>query len=396
MFLQLSTVLGGGGTTGADLVLTEYRPSNISEFLEAVWASSRATARNVALGLQPADVASHQQMARSGADLLDQNVPPPNAANQLPPPVAPVQWHHIVYAYLLENTRMVDIFQQVIFEWTHGERLPPATIHTHRWLQVTEQLFFADAWPYSVRAVTSRIRNDAGMVRRNAYYRLLGMDLNHGADGGPGYFKPEAANRDFAVVFEALLGEVWRGYTNRTAFTSQNLTDDNAIVNLVRRLQEMLQARRLDSALSREEFDAVSLMSWLHLVLRSNTRIVNNLNASANGVADRLKKIGERVGIPAHSRSDAYLQMAEPLSRILLAFEGNAVPIPTNWPANLYGGVYVNDMLEIITQWSIATGRDVKEIGARPTSQAVLAMTGAALSGTSVPASRLLSVGARS
>jgi hypothetical protein len=83
------------------------------------------------------------------------------------------------------------------------------------------------------------------------------------------------------------------------------------------------------------------------------------------------------------------------MSRILLAIEGNAVPVLANWPANLYGGVFVNDMLEIITQWSIATGRDMKELNARPSSQAVLAATGAALSGTSLPASRLLPVTSR-
>jgi hypothetical protein len=295
----------------------------------------------------------------------------------------------------LENTRIADIFQQVVFEWTHGERLPAATVNSQRWLHVTEQVFFAGAWPYSVRAVTSRVRNDAGAVRRNAYYRLLGMDLNHGAESGSAYFKPESANRDFALVFESLLWEVWRGFTNRTTLAAQNLTDDNAIMNLVRRLREMLLARRLDAALSREEFDAVALMSWLHLAVRDNTQLVSDLNATASGVADRLKKLGERVGIPAHSRSDAYLQMAEPMSRILLAIEGNAVPVLANWPANLYGGVFVNDMLEIITQWSIATGRDMKELNARPSSQAVLAATGAALSGTSLPASRLLPVTSR-
>jgi hypothetical protein len=190
------------------------------------------------------------------------------------------------------------------------------------------------------------------------------------------------------MVFEALLAEVWRGYTNRTAFAAQNLTDDNAIQNLVRRLREMLQARRLATVLSREEFDAVALMSWLHLVLRTSTIVINDLTAQADGVADRLKRAGERVSIPAHTRSDAFFQMAEPMSRILLAIEGNAIPILANWPANLYGGVYVNDMLELITHWSIATGRDAKDLSLRPTSQAVLATTGASLSGMSLPASR--------
>ena len=366
MFFQLSNVLGS-----PDQVLTQQRPAQVSEFLEVFWSTGRAAPRDLALGIDNAAAATlHRGMARANP-----------LGGLLATPVAPVQWHHIVYAYLLENTRIVDIFRRVVHEWAHGERLPTASLASQRWLQVTEQVFFADAWPYSVRAVTSSIRPTAELVRRNAYYRLLGMDLNHASEGGAGYVKPDSANRDFAFVFEALLAEVWRGYTNRTTLTAQNLTDNNAILNLVRRLREMLLARRNSTSLSREEFDAVALLSWLHLGVRTNTTLVMDLNATANGVADRLKKVGERVGIPAHSRADAYFRMAEPLSRVLLAIEANA---STNWPANLYGGVYVGDMLEIITQWSIATGRDVKDLGARPTSQAILAASGAALSGTSM------------
>ena len=100
------------------------------------------------------------QMARSAGNLLDRNFG--GGVIALPLPLPPVQWHHIVYAYLLENTRIVDILRQVVFDWTHGERLPTATVATHRWLQATEQVFFANPWSYSVRAVTSHVRNDAG------------------------------------------------------------------------------------------------------------------------------------------------------------------------------------------------------------------------------------------
>ena len=107
---------------------------------------------------------------------------------------------------MLENTRIVDIFQRVVTSWLTGERLPPPTIDTQRWLQATEQLFFSRPWPYSVRAVTSDLRPDAGAVRRNAYFRLLGMDLTHGTEDGRAYsyVKPDVANRDFHALFEAL------------------------------------------------------------------------------------------------------------------------------------------------------------------------------------------------
>ena len=165
-----------------------------------------------------------------------------------PPAVqALVNWPHLVYAYLLENTRMVDIFRRVVFGWLHGEGLPTPRLESQRWIHTTEQLFFANAWPYSVRAVTSNVRPDSGAVRRNAYYRLLGMDLNHGLDDGGAYpyARPSAANRDFASLFEVLLAEIWLGWRNRTAFASQTLTDNTAILTLVRRIREMLQSRRI-------------------------------------------------------------------------------------------------------------------------------------------------------
>jgi hypothetical protein len=53
--------------------------------------------------------------------------------------------------------------------------------------------------------------------------------------------------------------------------------------------------------------------------------------------------------------------MAEPMSRILLDIENGTILNPAIGVQELYQGIYVNDMLEIITQWSIATGRDIKE-----------------------------------
>jgi hypothetical protein len=73
-------------------------------------------------------------------------------------------------------------------------------------------------------------------------------------------------------VFEALLAELWRGFSNATNFDGPNTIDDNATIELVRRLHDMLLARRKATALSREEFDAIAALSWLHLTVIDNTR----------------------------------------------------------------------------------------------------------------------------
>jgi hypothetical protein len=339
MFIELATAMGAtpANPAPADIILTQHRPLQIVDFLEAYWQAAAA-------GLPvPADPA----MAR------------PNALDQpaIVPPLAPFI-HHIAYALCLENTRLLEIMRRVTLEYRTGERLPPATPATQRWLHVTEEVLFTNPLPFSVRSVTSSLRPDPGAIRRNAYYRLLGMDLNHGTeDGRPyPYVKPEASNRDFSVVFETFLREVWKGFVNRTNFVGENKTDINAIDELERRLREMLTARRLSGNLAREEYDAVATLSWFLLTIAYDTQIVINLNAQAFGVADRLRLIGDRVGLPAHARADSYFQLAGPMSVILRAIEQGPVGA-----ANFFAGFYQPLMLQIITHWSIATGRDLKD-----------------------------------
>jgi len=357
MFTLLPALLPGFPTPvdAADAVLTSFRPSQLGEYLEALWGGGPTPNLLASLGVPAASAAAFQAMGRPAR--LDP-LPPALGA---PPHAPPAVWRHLVYAYMLENTRMVDIFRRVVFEWVHGERLPKPSLATQQWIQTTEQLFFSEPWGYSARAVTSRIRPDSAAVRRNAYYRLLGMDLNHGADDGRSYpyVKADAANRDFAALFEALLTEVWKGYANQFNFIGANETDDNAIMTLVRRLQEMLMARRFQGTLSREEFDADALLSWLHLTVMFDTAIVRDLSAEATGQADRLRIIGDRVGLPAHARCDSYFQLAIPMSAVLTAIQIGAVALASDLYATT--GPLTAQMLEIITHWSIATGRNMKD-----------------------------------
>jgi hypothetical protein len=332
----------GNNAAAADAILTQYRPVQIIDFLEEYW-------RNTAPFLPPLQQPVDPGFART--QFLDDDAPVPA------PPALP--FHHLAYAFCLENTRVVDIMRRVVQEYAIGERLPQATPQTQRWLHTTEELFFAPSGPFSVRSVSSWVRPDDGAVRRNAYYRLLGMDLSHGTeDGRPyPYIKPEASNREFSLVFETLLTEVWRGYVNRLNGLNENLTDNSAIGELVRRLHEMLNARRLNGNIARLEFSAVALLSWMFLTVAYNTAIVLNLNAGAAGHADRLQRVGHRVGLPANARADSYFQLAAPMSVVLRAIEEDGA-IPA---IDLYDGLYTNEILLIITHWSIATGRSIKD-----------------------------------
>jgi hypothetical protein len=209
----------------------------------------------------------------------------------------------------------------------------------------------------------------------NAYFRMFGMGLNHGMDDNRAYpfLKPAASNVEFVTSFEEFLREVWRGIENYRNQSGPNSTDDAAISALARRLYDMLVVRRLNGNLSREEFFIVASMSWFHLTLSFDTPIVVDLRAGASSAEERLMKVGQRIGLPAHSKAESYFPLALAMSRILIGIEaglynqpGNVrvlytppppppVPQPVPPPPAPY-----DDMAEIITHWSLATGRDMK------------------------------------
>lgn len=280
-----------------------------------------------------------------------------------------MRFDHAMYAYLIENTRAFEIFDRVMREYEAGERFETPDPATALWLRTTEALFYRDLPSGSAMALTSWLRPDLRSIRRNTYYRLLGLDLNHGLDGNRAYpfEKPMAANRDFVPVFEAFLREVWRGMLNAANTSGPNEADNSAIADHVRRLREMLLVRRSNGNLVREEFWSVVTMSWFHLTLAQDTPVVRSLKAEAESPGDRLRKIGERVGVPAHARADNMFNMAFPISNVLAFIETNSNAADEAQAPGYYmpGGPNPQlpaDMRAIITHWSAATGRDIKAV----------------------------------
>ncbi len=334
MFRALAANLANPG-----LVFNAH-PLELVDYLEAVWA----------LRGPPAGLISPQR-----PDPFVQNSPFQNVVQR------PTFWHHLIYAYMIENSRVHEIFRRVILEYVHGERLGVASDVAQLWLRNTENLFFREAKIDSIYSVTSDVRPDGGAVRRNAYFRMFGMDLNHGTDENKPYpyRKAETANRDFVTAFEALLREVWVGIRNVTNTSGGNPTDRESIANHATRLNNMLSDRRQQGNLSREEFMAVATMSWYHLVLEINAPIVVDLEAEATSPYERLRKIGERVGLPAHGKSEDYFRLAEPMSRVIRALETGNYNTAANAPL-LFAGPLQPDLYTIITHWASATGRSLK------------------------------------
>jgi hypothetical protein len=272
-------------------------------------------------------------------------------------------WEHLIYAYMIENTRVYDITRRVLYEYRHGENLGTPSDGSIHWLRNTEELFYRDPPPFSIYSVVSHVRSDIGASRRNAYWRMFGMDLNHGMDDGKDYpyIKPKAANTEFVATLEEFLREVWVGIENFENTSGYKPTDDGALSDLARRLNQMLMSRRQYGNLSQEEFSFVSTMSWLHLSLEYNSPIVQSLRAESEGEEQRLKKIAEQVKLPAHGKAFHFFRLADPLSMLLVQIELGTYNDSAAVPALYTPGPVATAMKTIISNWSSATGHNLKK-----------------------------------
>jgi len=285
-------------------------------------------------------------------------------------PSQPLVWHHLMYAYMIEQTRVFEIFDRVLFHYLYGEQLPPATAGGQRWLRATEDLLFRDAPSFQIYAVTSWLRPDIRASRRNAYMRLFGLDLDHGKinfdehppkDSGPYPYPREPGwNKSFFDKFEEFVRQVWVGIENVANTSGPNPTDNDGIAKLADDLRIMLADRRKYGILAREEFVFVSMMSWLHLTLMFDSQIVRDLKAEASAPWERLAKIGDLVEVPAHKNSEGYFRIAEPLSRLLIGIEAGLFSHTGTVPALYLPGAPHDDIFEVITQWLQITGHDLK------------------------------------
>jgi hypothetical protein len=274
-------------------------------------------------------------------------------------PPDPRPCHHLIYALLIDSTRVYDIFARVIERFAQGESLEIPSPGSQRWLHATEQLWFRDPVPGSITAPVSRLRPNLSEVIDNAYLRLLGMQVPRPT--ATRFPTDLAANTAFPHLFERLLAEVWTAIENAQNSSGTNPTDDQGIATLCKSIADLLQLRRQNGNLAQVELTAVAMMSWFDLTLRSNTAIVKDLRADASTPAGRLARIGERVGLPASSQADAFFQLAEPVSAIVRTIEqrrcdtaekARLLYVPTSPLAA--------DMKKVMTYWSMATGRDVK------------------------------------
>jgi hypothetical protein len=356
MIPQLVQQLGGNAAAQAQVITAD--PLDLIWRMEQVWNDAN-------LWAQPPSPAgpARQALFATGAFA---GVPMPNQP----------AWDHFIYAYAIENTRAPQILARVVHAFRSGEGLGIPSVATQRWLDATEALLFNAGYPVAAWLSTSSVRPDAEAVRRNAYFRMFGMDLAHGTDRNTPYLydKAEASNRTFVPLFEELLFELWRAIENVRNLVAGNTTDDDRIYRLAQQIGFDLRSRRINAMLGREELAAATAMGWAELTVSSNTPVVNDLRAQAASAADRLQVIGDRVQLPPHSKATSFFGMAAELSLLLRALEAGWVTdsgqswllyqtvVPPNVPP-LPPGVNPlgTEVRRVITEWAAASGRDLKQ-----------------------------------
>jgi hypothetical protein len=129
----------------------------------------------------------------------------------------------------------------------------------------------------------------------------------------------------------------------------------------------MLNDRRQHGNLTREEYVSVCAMSWFHLTVygykSSNAPIVIDMKAEASSPEERLRKLGERVGVPAHGKARSLFMLAERVSTLLIEIEqerySDAANVDVLFDPKV-GPDTSSDMLTIINHWTNATGHNLK------------------------------------
>ena len=295
----------------------------------------------------------------------------------------PMLWNHLIYAYLIESTGIVEIVAQVLRRIVGGETLGELSPQSVAWARATEQLFFRDPPEFAITGVVSEVRASAWENRRLAYKIFFGMPLPHEISEAWRPHGPRVDwdayigagwNSDFRQKWTDLLRQVWIGAENVNNSGGPNPVDPEYVALLCRALHDMFANRRRGGALAREEFVYVNMLNWFHLTVASDTPIVADLKATASSPADRLAGLAARVGLQPAPRSRELFDLARPMSSILRAIEMGLFDTATG-ARLLYqpGTPIASDMITIINNWQSAAGDYVKEprtvaLSGRPTS----------------------------
>jgi hypothetical protein len=412
MFRNLARLISAPpelGPAGPAIQVFRVHPFQLSRWLEEAWVAGRTVPEfGVRTVNAPPFLGSDQIV-----DVLDLPAPSAGVAPPFPSGIdpaavgtfngqvfsgtVPLVWDHLVYAYLLECTGVVEVMAEVVRRFAVGETLNTLSADGTRWVRATEELFFREPPLFAISGIASEARPDLRVTRRNNYWRMFGMEPPHQVPARYrkfGYVEQgwradtgEGLNSGFREKWTELLRQVWLGFENARNGIGPNATDREYIAFLCQSLRDMMTMRRRGGQLAREEFVHVTTLSWFHLTLETDTPIVVDLRAEATNPAERLAKIAERVGMSAAQRSYELFELADLMSALLRAIELGLFDRGEDAETlflEIAGNEGVRrDMNRIIDLWQSATGDRVKDRPAQPVRVPALPATGRAPAGSS-------------
>jgi hypothetical protein len=283
---------------------------------------------------------------------------------------------HLIYAYMMENTKMYQIFEKIVSMYQHGEDLTipykKGDTYTRAWIDNTYLLFFSNS-PYAVCNDNSLLGSNFEAMRRNGYHRLFGLDLNHGIGENNttsfGYKRANHFNADFVNQIENFLKLCWQMMINYSNTAGINTTDLIALQEQANALKNLLLARRTTEGnlndysylnLSKLEFQSVVMAEWFNNALSYNSPIVVDMGAEGVSPSERLNRLGRQVGIAPHSKTSNFMDLAPYMATLLRLFELNEID-------NDYIAAIANSttrpyalISSILHNYQLATGRDLK------------------------------------
>jgi hypothetical protein len=363
-------------------------PEQLNRWLQQMWAGggmARWPDQILAdLALGNSEVVQRLQIPPGLVDgTLQSGIRPPSPVPIPPgfvasPPVAlgvdvgPLPWDHLFYAYLMEATGLVEVMREVVRRCLAGETLGALSVDTLVWAYSTEALFFSANPQAPPGGRVSSLRPDPDAERRRAYWRMFGRDLPHlPRSGGEHTWKRDAGpnvNEEFMPLMNELLREVWKGIENARNAVGANPTDPARVAQLCQNVGELLRMRRRSGRTAAEEFSAVNTLSWFHLTIEFDTRVVQDLSATAGSggnPADRLAVIAGRVGMVVPNVARAAIELANQISPVLWFIEFGFFDDPSNAEL-LYESVAIPDpviaeqMGRIVNLWSVVFKEDIK------------------------------------
>lgn len=276
----------------------------------------------------------------------------------------PRGYHHLIYAYFIERTGIVEVFRKGLALYRAGALPCPPSAASQKFWRNAESLMCSGSLPTTIASIPACDGADEPALRWSAYQRLFGSDLAADVAQKRTYPRAATANERFSDVVAEFLNELTIARAHRHNTCGADPTNEAAIARSAANISAMMCDRRSDGILLGTEFRAVAMMSWLHLAVSFDSSVVVDLCATGCTAFDRCTRMARSVGAEAPPPSAAAcFDIACPFAYLLNMIETGEFHDPLCVPLLYEHPKYGAIAEEVGSLYPLATGRD---LAARP------------------------------